>query len=101
MPDGSTAVGRCRIYFQGLKLVREIRVELLYIGSDLQHKATIWHELLHCAADSDHVAEGTLDLMDPYDQPHAFYVQHWDRLVHNSFCRIARERGIERKGCEQ
>lgn len=94
-------VGRCRIYIQGFQLVREVRIELFYAGSELQRKATLWHELMHCVAGSDHVAEGELDLMDPYDKPHYFYVTHWDTLVKNSFCRIARERGIERKGCEQ
>lgn len=99
--EGTTIVGRCRIYIQGLRLMREVRIELFYTGSELQRKATLWHELLHCVADSGHVGEGQLDLMDPYDKPHYFYVTHWDTLVKNSFCRIARERGLERKGCEQ
>lgn len=99
LTDGTTAVGRCRIYIQGLQLVREVRIDLFYTGSELQRKATLWHELMHCVAGSDHVAVGDMDLMDPYDQPHYFYVVHWDTLVNNSFCRIARERGVEREGC--
>ena len=101
LPDGGLIVGRCRVYIQGLRLIREVRVDLFYAGSDLQRKATLWHELLHCVAGSDHTPEGEMDLMDPYDKTHYFYVEHWDTLVKNSFCRIARERGMQRKGCTE
>ena len=98
-PEVGPIVGSCRMAIEGLRLVRYVSLNSLSYGTPAQRRATLWHELLHCLADEGHTKIGEFDLMDPYDQPTQFYEQNWDALVTATFCRVALQRGIERKGC--
>lgn len=95
----ATIVGNCQIYISNLRLVRQVRINIFTSSTPVQRRATLWHELIHCLMEGDHVKVGEFDLMDPYDQPTEFYETNWDALVTSTFCRIATERGVWRNNC--
>lgn len=97
---GENVLGLCRSRIENLVFFREVILNADVHTSAAQERATLWHEFFHCIAGSDHVEQGDFDLMAPYDYSREFYEKNWDALVEATFCRLAEERLVERKGCD-